>query len=273
MLQAHSRLTAVVRLLGFVAWTLVMIPPQALFLSVGHVAMARRNARVYWSGVRRILGITVTVRGAVSERRPTLFVANHASYLDVVVLGSLVEAAFVARQDVRNWPGFNIVAWLGRTVFVDRRPRKSLVQRDEMLARFSAKRESLILFPEGTSNDGNRLLPFKSALFSTAEIRDGEGRPLPVQPVSVAYTHLDGMPMGRALRPFYAWYGDMELVPHLWVVLGLGNIAVEVEFHPPVSLEEFTTRRALADYCHAAVGRGLTLANAGRLHLPAPVTA
>src|SRR3546814_4926008 len=89
--------------------------------------------------------------------------------------------------------------------------------------------DDLVLFPEGTSGDGNRVLAFKSALFSVAERRP-QGEPLTVQPVSIAYTRLDGLPLGRYLRPFFAWYGDMELGPHLWHAIGLGRVTVMVEF-------------------------------------------
>lgn len=117
----------------------------------------------------------------------------------------------------------------------------------------------LILFPEGTSNDGNRVLPFKSAFFAAAE------GALPVQPVSIAYTRLDGLPMQRAFRPFYAWYGGMTLADHLFAALGLGNPTVDVIFHPPVSIADFHDRKALANHCHDVINHGVALALAGRL--------
>ncbi len=123
--------------------------------------------------------------------------------------------------------------------------------------------DDLILFPEGTSGDGNRVLPFKSALFSVAERRP-HGEPLTVQPVSVAYTALDGVPMGRYLRPSFAWYGDMDLAPHMWESAGLGRLTVVVEFHPPVTFEEFASRKAMADYCQTEVAQGVSAALSGR---------
>jgi 1-acyl-sn-glycerol-3-phosphate acyltransferase len=261
----HSPLVAFIRLCGFFGWTLLVVPPYGIFLLAGRVATCRRIARFYWRVTASILGFRVVVRGEPCDRVPVLFVANHASYLDIIVLGGLIEAAFIAKKEVSQWPGINVLAKLGRTVFVDRRPRKSLTQRDEMLGRLSHQHESLILFPEGTSNDGNRILPFKSALFSVAEGVTGQGRSLPVQPVSVAYTRLDGMPIGRSWRAFYAWYGDMELVSHLWCVLGLGRTTVEVQFHTTVTVEQFGSRKALCDHCHEVISRGVALANAGRL--------
>jgi lyso-ornithine lipid O-acyltransferase len=85
-----------------------------------------------------------------------------------------------------------------------------------------------------------------------------------VQPVSVTATRLDGIPLGRAFRPVYAWYGDMDLAPHLWEMVSLGRLTIAVTFHPPVSLETMPSRKALADHCWQAVASGVAAANAGR---------
>jgi 1-acyl-sn-glycerol-3-phosphate acyltransferase len=259
----HSPITAALRLIGICLWTLVMIPPVGLLLATARVHLCRRVGLFYWQVAVRIVGFRVVARGTVCPDKPVLFVSNHASYLDVVILGSLVPAAFVAKKEVSAWPGIGLLSKLGRTVFVDRRPRKSLGQRNEMVARLASEGESLVLFPEGTSSDGNRVLPFKSALLSVAEICRPDGRPLAVQPVSIAYTLLDGMPLGRGWRPFYAWYGDMELASHLWTVLGLGRLTVEVDFLPPVDLGQFASRKALADHCCTAIRQALVAANTG----------
>jgi lyso-ornithine lipid O-acyltransferase len=130
-----------------------------------------------------------------------------------------------------------------------------------------------VLFPEGTSNDGNQTLPFKSALMGAVEARvdDGTGgsRAVKVQPVSTAYVGLHGMPMGRENRALYAWYGDMELVPHLWEAVRTGPIEIVVEFHPPMDVDVVGGRKALAARCEAIVRRGQARALAG-VHGPAP---
>jgi 1-acyl-sn-glycerol-3-phosphate acyltransferase len=248
-----------------------MAPIQAVLLAVGAVAASRRNARWYWRGVAAILGLRLVVRGAPADRRPILFVSNHISWLDIVALGAVLDAAFVAKAEVKGWPVFGWIAQLGRTVYVDRQRRSSHTQRDGLLERLTKAHESLILFPEGTSHDGNMIRAFKSALLSAAAVKDDDGHPLSVQPVTIAYTRLDGMPIGRAWRPFYGWFGDMALAPHLWTMIGLGVTTVEIELHPPTSLEQFTSRKALAEHCARLIGQGLAAANAGRLpSIPAP---
>jgi 1-acyl-sn-glycerol-3-phosphate acyltransferase len=200
--------------------------------------------------------------------RATLFISNHSSYLDIPVLGSLLPTSFVAKNEVGGWPLFGLLARLQRTVFVDRNARhRADEQRDSIAGRLQAG-DKLVLFPEGTSSDGNRTLPFKTALFAVAATQV-DGKPLTLQPVSVTATHLDGLPLGHAWRALYAWYGDMELPPHLWQLARLGGrIRVLVEFHPPVSLADFSSRKALADHCWRTVAAGVERAVKGRDEQP-----
>ncbi|WP_119167379.1 lysophospholipid acyltransferase family protein [Algihabitans albus] len=261
-----SYILAIRRILLFVLLTLFTAPLQWLMLKLGS-RLQRRIPHWYHRRVTKALGIEIVVCGHPSSAHPTLYVANHASYLDITVLGSLLKCSFVAKSEIADWPGFGLLAKLQRSVFVDRRRGSTGNHRDEMMRRLEAG-DDLVLFPEGTSGDGTFVLPFKSALFSVAERRP-HGRPLPVQPVSIAYTRLDGVPMGRYLRPFFAWYGDMDLGSHLPQALGMGDLTVVVEFHDPVSLDDFESRKALTTQCQAAVSRGLAAALSGRsLALP-----
>ena len=214
---------------------------------------------IYYHGLCcRILGLDVECRGQRSSKRPTLFVANHASYLDITVLGSLVQGSFVAKAEVANWPFFGLLARLQRSVFIDRRRTAIADQLGALRKRLKAG-DSLILFPEGTSSEGIRVLPFRSGLFSVLE-DDLDANQLTVQPVSIAYTRLDDMPLERYLRPFFAWYGDMELAGHIWQSIGMGRLSVVVEFHAPVSLAECGTRKALSRCCHENIQRSLRAA-------------
>lgn len=257
-----SQPRALCRLTLYLGWTALLLPFQVAVLAL-RLPFVAAVPRAYHNGCLRLLGLTVEARGRMSAAGPTLFVANHSSYLDIPVLGALVPGSFVAKSEVAGWPLFGLLAKLQRTVFVERAARHGVhAQRDEIRRRLEAG-DNLILFPEGTSSDGNRTLPFKSALFSATGIDPGAPEVL-VQPVSIAYTRLDGMPLGRRLRPLFAWYGGMALMPHLWQMLGLGKATVEVEFHPAVSPRRFSSRHALAQYCHGEVAEGVAAAIAGR---------
>ena len=162
-----------------------------------------------------------------------------------------------------KWPVLGLLAKLQNSVFVDRKVRTSHLQASDIGRRLEA-RDSIILFPEGTSDDGNRVLPFKSALFAVAEMKPHD-QPLVVQPVSLTYSRLDGIPIGRHLRPFFAWYGDMELFSHARRLIGLGRLTVTVSFHDPVTIDEFGSRKELAAHCYEVIAHGHAEAVAGRL--------
>lgn len=255
-------LMAASRLLMFVAWTLVCLVPYLPALALRRYY--RRIAQFYWKVVNdHVLRMHVVVRGSICRDRPLLIVANHQSYLDICVFGQLIPGCFVSKAEVRKWPGIGFLALIARTIFVDRRPSSAGRQRDEIAGRLK-EGEPLMLFPEGTTSDGNRVLPFKSAMFNVAEVAIHDGGHIAVQPVSIAYTRHNGLPMGYGLRPFYAWFGDMDLASHLWEVLMLGDFTVEVDFLPPVTMEGFADRKALAKHCEEVVRRGHNGALTGR---------
>lgn len=254
------------RLALYLAWTLSLMPVQAIGLLLQRPWTAA-FPRFYHRVCCRILGIKVRRIGRPTERRPVMFAANHISYLDITVLGSMIAGGFVAKAEVARWPLFGWLAKMQRCVFVDRQVRSTATQRDAIAERLAAQ-DALILFPEGTSHDGNRVLPFKSALFSAVAHR-GEDMTVAVQPVSVTYTRLDGMPIGRSFRPLFAWYGDMAMAPHLWRMLGLGTLEVTIEFHPPTSYAECGSRKTLAAHCEAHVIAGVNAARTGRRHASA----
>jgi 1-acyl-sn-glycerol-3-phosphate acyltransferase len=216
----------------------------------------------------RLFGLNIIVVGQPVQDRGVLMVANHTSYLDIIVLGGTARVSFVAKSEVNSWPFFGLMARLYETVFVERSRRSQAgVARDQLRVRLQAG-DALVLFPEGTSNDGNRVLPFKSALMGAVEAEvgtDAAGRVthVPVQPVSISYVGFHGMPMGRENRPLFAWYGDMELVPHLWEAVTAGPIDVVVEFHSPMSIDDMGGRKPLAVKAEAVVRRGQARALAG----------
>ncbi len=241
------------RLALYLCWTVLLIPIQVIGLLLRR-SWVTTFPCFYHRWCCRILGLKVRRIGRPATMRPVLFAANHVSYIDITI----------AKTEVARWPLFGQLAKLQRSVFVDRRVRSTAQQRDAISDRL-ARREALILFPEGTSGDGNRVLPFKSALFSAATHPvEGTTEPIAVQPVSIAYTRIDGMPLGRRYRPLLAWYGGMAMAPHLWRVLGLRTVEVVVEFHPVTTYAECGSRKALAQLCYERVAGGVAAALAGR---------
>jgi len=257
-----SPLRGAFRLLSFLTLTLILVPPYFLATALRINPVVRWAPLVYHRILCVILGIKIQVRGKRSDVTPTLFVCNHVSYLDIVVTGSLVPTSFVAKAEVATWPFFSTLAKAQRTIFIERRTGKTSASRDEMLRRLNTG-DNLMLFPEGTSSDGTRVLPFRSALFGVAQLRRDE-RPITVQPVAIAYTRLDGIPLGRYWRPLFAWFGDLDLVPHLWQMTCLGETEAVVTFFPPVDIDKLGDRKKLADFCFRQVSLGVQAANCGR---------
>lgn len=265
-------LRATVLLTVFVVVTLVLIPWQSMALRFNRPRRKSFPQR-YHRFLCRVFGLRVRVIGTPVQGQGVLMVSNHTSWLDILTLSAAARISFVAKAEVQSWPFFSTLARLQETVFVDRVRRSQTGEaRDHIRERLKAG-DALVLFPEGTSNDGNRVLPFKSALMGAAEAeigRDATGRieHVPVQPVSVSYVGLHGLPMGRENRPLFAWYGDMELVPHLWEALKTGPIEVVIEFHKPMTVDSAGGRKALAVLAETIVRRGQARALAGLIPVP-----
>ncbi len=238
-----------------VAWTLVACLIQTLLLALpGHAKVA--FARFYWATITHLIGLDVCVIGAAVPGRRVIFAANHSSWLDIPVLGGRFEACFVSKDEIARWPLVSTVAKLGRTVFVSRQRTATGRERDDMHGRMVAG-DNLLLFPEGTSSDGGRVLPFRTSFFSIAEQAAWpEGDPPLIVPISVVYDRLAGLPTGRSSRSVFAWYGDMNLASHFWQLAQWRGMRVTVLIHPPLDPREFATRKVLAQAAWDAVAGG-----------------
>ena len=253
-----SRTRAALILALFAGLTIPLMPLQQLFLWF-LPGLARSLPMHYHRMVLRLLGVRVSLEGNVIARGPAVFAANHVSWLDIVILSSLAPVSFIAKRDVNGWPFIGQLARLQRTVFVDRERRhRTGTSRDEMHERMLAG-DILVLFAEGTSSDGASVKSFKTAFFAAAEESNA-----PVQPVSIAYLGHRSLPMTRRQRPLYAWYGDMDLAPHLWDALGNGPIEIKVICHPPLTFLQAGDRKSLARAAENAVRKGLLGALHGR---------
>ena len=242
-----QRARATRRAIASLIWTLLAGAVQsALLLLPGRGKVV--FARVYWAMACRLMGLRVRVIGTQARRldgRPVVFASNHSSWLDILALGGTLEACFIAKEEVGRWPVIRTIARLGRTVFVSRKAAETGRERDSMRARLEGG-DNLILFPEGTSSDGSRVLSFRSAFFSIVEERgSGAARPL-IQPVSIVYDRLDGLPMGRYSRPISAWYGDMELGSHFWQLARYRDLRVTILLHAPIDPATYPSRKALS---------------------------
>jgi 1-acyl-sn-glycerol-3-phosphate acyltransferase len=257
-----ARLRAVFIIIGFLVITLLGMPVQWLLLKLRSPA-ARTLPWRYHKLVAALFGIHIKVVGTPVTGEGVLMVANHTSWADIVIFSAATPLSFVSKAEVARWPLFGSLARLQRSVFVERHRRSATGETRDVIRERLLDGDTLLLFPEGTSHDGNTVLPFKSALLGAAEARLAGGQHVKVQPVSTAFTGLHGLPMGRENRPLFAWYGDMEMVPHLWEALLAGPLDVVVQFHQPLSLDVMD-RKTLARRAEEMVREGQAEALAGR---------
>jgi lyso-ornithine lipid O-acyltransferase len=231
--------------------------------------------RFFWGRFAASLGLEVRVVGELASKttgRPVIFVSNHSSWVDIPVVGAVLPAAFVAKDEIEGWPVVRTIARLGRTVFVSRQRGSTARERDAMQA-VLARGDNLILFPEGTSSDGSRVLPFRSSFFAVAEgkgIANPNRRPL-IQPVSVVYDRLNGLPAGRSSRPVFAWYGDMDLASHFWRMTQHLDMRVTVLLHAPLDPATFPDRKSLALAVWQTVADGASMLRQNRPARPLSV--
>jgi 1-acyl-sn-glycerol-3-phosphate acyltransferase len=238
----------------FFVFTLPLMPLQLLFLRTGS-RYARTFPNWYHRQVCRLVGVRLHIDGGVAREQGVLLISNHVSWLDITVLSAVAPVSFVAKQEVSTWPFVKWLAKLQRSVFVDRN-RKSEVtgKANEILARLKAG-DHVVLFAEGTSSDGNGVVPFKTPLFAAAKPSGHTegGDDLCAQTLALTYPRLHGIPLCRRGRPVVAWYGDMDLASHAWRLLGLGPLDANIRIGPPVPLDDFADRKELARYAEARV--------------------
>lgn len=255
-----AEIKAVLTIFVLTLVSLVLIPLQWTALKFD-LPIKRKLPQVWHKVATGLVGIRIRQHGVPAPDRPLLITANHASWVDITVVGSLMPLSFIAKSEVSGWPIFGLFAKLQRTVFVNRSKRSRTAEVADTIAGRMAEGDAMVLFAEGTSNDGNCVLPFRSALLgaATRAAGSGEGQDVWVQPLSIAYQGIFGIPMGRAYRPNVAWYGDMELAGHLWGIFTRGALDVIVHWGEPVSVDQAMDRKALTRRLEQEV-RTLTIA-------------
>lgn len=245
----------------FALVTLVLMPVQWLAVVLKR-PLRRRLPVFYHRFVCRLVGVRMHCVGAPVEARPLLIVANHSSWLDISVITACAPVIFVAKSEIARWPFFGLLAKLQRSVFVERDRRHKTSEVNATIAQRLADGDPVVLFGEGTAGDGNRVMPFRTALIGAA--RDaiasaGHVSQVWIQPLSIAYVSQQGIPLGRHLRPRAAWYGKMKLTEHIGRVIRSGAVDVSVTWGEPIAYDGSIDRKSLAKQLESTV-RDATIA-------------
>ncbi|MCH1541682.1 MAG: 1-acyl-sn-glycerol-3-phosphate acyltransferase [Alphaproteobacteria bacterium] len=260
-----------VRLSGFCAALIILLPPHLVLF--GMPRLRHGVPLLFFRFMIWLMGVRIDVTGPL-PKRGTLIASNHVSWFDIMIIGGLMPLSFIAKSEVKAWPFFGHLARLHHSVFVDRRVGRHTLKERAQLAERLRRGDSLVLFAEGTSSHGLRVLPFKSTLFSVIEhlndMPDGEDT-VPVQAMTLAYTRVHNIAMGRRQRVAYGWVGDMTLLPHFFFMLAGPPLTVEIIFHPPLDHVARLSRKPMAQMLHYQVSGGLEALARGAPHPVAPL--
>jgi len=256
--SVSGSLRAGAKIAVFVLLSTLMMPLQWLMLRVAQGHLAFVLPRLWHRCLCAAFGIEAEVVGHPRNAARTLYVGNHISHFDILLLGSLLDARFIAKDDMERWPGMRFVGGLGQTLFISRRARDASHVASAIAEQMRSS-HNLILFAEGTTSSGERVAPFKSSLFSLF-MGGGDRRDAwTVQPFTLDIVAVDGRALSAGgARDDYAFYGDMDAGAHVQHFLRLSGARVRVVFHAPVSIAPEIDRKALAAQLHAVVASGLS---------------
>ena len=259
---AFASLRAGIKLAAMLLASLVLMPLQWVLMRFTRGRTAFVLPRWWFGCLRRALGIRAEVVGTPRDGGGTVFVGNHVSHYDIVLLGSLLRARFIAKDDMERWPGMRFVGELGQTLFISRRRRDAANVAASLAAQMRPDHD-LVLFAEGTTSSGERVAPFKSSLFSLFLGSQATGQPWALQPFTLDVRSVDGLAVSTGgERDGYAFHSDMEAGAHVSRFLHLSGAVVRVVFHPPITIPADIDRKALAAQVHHIVASGLASSDA-----------
>lgn len=264
MVPLLLRVMASVRFASILLWLLMLVPISILTI-VTSKALHQSLLIFFYRGMLAILGVKVILQGAkkneLRSMKNTLCVANHLSYLDVFIYGAYLPVRFTPKKEVRHWPVIGWLCLLTRAMFIERSARQSLEHIQHLRSAIQSG-DNVMVFPEATTSNGMALLPFKSTFFRVLERTDenaADGSNIKLRPVALQYCTTNGKPVTTQKEmDFYAWYGDMVLIPHLWALLTIPRSEVMLSILPEIGCDKGANRKALCKESEARIRQALT---------------
>ncbi len=247
------RLICILVLLFFVI--AISIPIQTLCNMIGF-KLKKLYPIFFYQTIKLITGIKINfdITKINKKNKGVLYLANHVSWFDIICLGTLLNARFIAKKEVSKMGIFGFLARLSNTFFIDNENKKKIIEYNFLIQKKLQEGENFILFPEGTTSDGNGIKNFKSSMLECAF--DPKNK-VNIQPISICYSKLNNIPMGIYLRRNIAWVGDTSMVAAMANFLRSGRITVDIIFHDLMNINNFKNRKELASHCENQILSGL----------------
>jgi 1-acyl-sn-glycerol-3-phosphate acyltransferase len=256
----------VARLVGFLAVCLFFLVfvaashPVLLGFSIpARMRFMAGSVRLWARACLKILGLKINLHRLSGDLHstPSLFVSNHQSYLDVVIIASVFPTLFVAKAEVGRWPLFGWLSKLGGTIFVDREDARSGVKCAYRVSRALRDGDDVQVFPEATTGDGSTVLPFNGLFFASA-VRSHA----PILPLTIKFQNVNGRPADREALDVVCWYGEMDFARHFWSLLNIESAEVSLMINESIKPARAQRAKVLAQVARERIFRSFANAEA-----------
>ncbi len=254
-IQPWQWLRVLLRLLLFVVWTLFCVV-MVIVTSVVLKNLTGRAFCLFHRGASFIFGLRIKMVGQPITDQTVMYLFNHVSYFDIMVIGSQVKGFFVAKSEVSSWPVLGHLSKIQQTIFIERNPRKAKLQVVQ-LGEHLRQGKNLIVFPEGTSTDGTLVAPVKSSLIQSAQAAGLKA----VQPAAIVYNDLGNKPLSTDKRDTYTWYAEMPFFKHFLHAIAQRGVECTLVFGQALDIHETTDRKEIAEQCEIFIGKTLKAYN------------
>ena len=250
---------SILRLFFILIFLLLIIAfsiPIQLFCNIIGFKLKQIYPLYFYQMIKTVTGINININKKKFNKKNmgVLYIANHVSWFDIICLGTLLNARFIAKKEVSQMGIFGFLATLSNTFFIDNENKNKIVEYNHLIQKKLIAGENFIIFPEGTTSDGNGIKNFKSSMLECAFDNNNE---INIQPISICYSKLNDIPMGIYLRRNIAWVGDTSMVATMANFLRSGKITVDIIFHDLMSVNSFKNRKELAAHCEKQILSGL----------------
>lgn len=246
---------AIFRLCILILYTFYIVSITHILNHICSYSTHRKFLQRWYVNILKLFGFTLHIEGSMPKKQGMLIITNHSSYMDILVIGSLFFVHFTPKSNIKTWPFISQMVGASQPIYINRNDRRAIATQNVKIANFIKSGKNVVLYPEGTTSTGIEVYPFKTGFFAFLEAP--EHRSIPVLPVTIVYKSANDIPLTKHTPSPIAWYGDESLLPHLWKLLKQTKAEVKVILHEPVTMENFNSRKELAQHCEEMIRKDL----------------